>query len=403
MDFELSLALPIKNTFINFDEIPSLPLERRFVTCPPVFEIPLCLEPRKDLEEFLTECRGGGEGFPDREQEVAVGENRSSWTNLGPTMPLPIKNTFISFDEIPPSPREFVRFLTSPPCMGSRDFMVDFQTDCSTDDEHNAGFEQQRCNNDEDEEDADEAEQANSEAVGDEGVKKDFGTEVSSKSFCRAASPGHEQDVKPHMDSKDLTTEDTAQCTDVEDWQYVPNRKGRKKPTPTAHAVAKSRSEDSGKDIQNKKGCKKPTSARPPVVTSAPNVSGKPSSGTFHASSAREQQNVRGKQRTRETWIHCRFEVGIEDSTEFPVCRRLIGANGQNMKFIVEESGCARVHVDSKEPVTVCVSAPSRPSIDSATALISDLLFDVQEEYRKFCSQRGHPVPKFKKFQHYSL
>merc|ERR1711869_39948 len=100
--------------------------------------------------------------------------------------------------------------MGSPPCMGPRDFMVDLQTDCST---------------------------------GDEGVKKDFGTEVSSKSFCRAASPGHEQDVKPHMDSTDLTTEDTAQCTDAEgismaidvmdgaeDWQCVPNRKGRKKP-----------------------------------------------------------------------------------------------------------------------------------------------------------------------------
>lgn len=241
--------------------------------------------------------------------------------------------------------------------------MEDSLVDCSTDDEPSPRLEQQ--DGTADQEDADEGEEEHVAAVNrepDATVKEDFGTETNSESSWRAAPTTDKHDVEPHMDAGNRMDADdipkvhleTNVADDADSWQHVSNRKDRKKSTPVTHAVARS----------------------------GPKVS------------VKQQQNVREKQRIKERWIHCRFEVGIEDSSEFPVCRRLIGAGGANMEFIVEESGAARVHVDSKEPVMVCVSAPSRASLDSASALISDLLTDVHEEYRKFCSLRGRSVPK---------
>merc|ERR1719265_2472299 len=104
VDLAPTMPLPIKNTFISFDEIPSLPMALpRGVTCPP------SLEPRGYIGDYEE-------------------EHSSRMVDLGPTMPLPIKNTFISFDDIPSLP--MARTLTCPPCLGPRDYMEDCLTDC---------------------------------------------------------------------------------------------------------------------------------------------------------------------------------------------------------------------------------------------------------------------------------
>lgn len=274
----------------------------------------------------------------------AQAEDSSQIADLNSPKPclMSIKNTFINFDEIPSLPME--RTKTCPPCLGPRDCSEDCLTDCSTDDELDA----RRCR-----------------AVSDEDANEmEHGNSKDANEMCKAVDQREEgkQDAKPQVDTKDVThsTIDAIDATGAaDDWQQVRNRKHRKKPAPIAKSAAEA-------------------SATLPVPTSQCPL------------------NIRMRQKTRERWIHCRFEVGIEDSSDFRVCRRLIGTSGENMKYIVEESGGAKVRVDTKEPIMVCVSAPSRASLDSAAALVSDLLSDVQEEYREFCSIRGRPVPRLK-------
>jgi len=354
LDLAPTMSLPIKNTFINFDEIPSLPLEiTRVVTGPP------CLERRNYTGDCFTDCNTGDGFIPGRGGAVVeedandCAEDSSQIVDLNLLKPcmMSIKNTFINFDEVPSLTME--RTKTCPPCLGPRDSSEDCLTDCSTDDELDAWPDYDPR--------ANEMEQGNAKDANEMSEVVDQREE-------------DDQDAKSQLDIKDVTHTaiDAMDATGAaDDWQQV-NRRHRKKPAPVAKSA--------------------------PEVLAGPQ---RPSavSATLPVPTSQCSLNTRMRQQTRERWIHCRFEVGIKDSSDFRVCRRLIGAGGENIKYIVEESGGAKVRVDTKEPVMVRVSAPSRASLDSAATLVSDLLSDVQEEYREFCSRRGRPVPRLKVVQ----
>ena len=111
-----------------------------------------------------------------------------------------------------------------------------------------------------------------------------------------------------------------------------------------------------------------------------------------------------GEQSVRK--FTCRFEIGIENDKEFQVARRLIGMKGSNMKRINKETeaklrlrgrgsgyleGAAKV--ESPEPLHLCISCVNQTGYRQAVALVSELLLNIYEEYRRFCKAKNIPFP----------
>lgn len=109
----------------------------------------------------------------------------------------------------------------------------------------------------------------------------------------------------------------------------------------------------------------------------------------------------------------CQYIIGIEEDKAFRVGRRLLGPSGQNMKEVAEKTG-ARLRLrgrgsrflegpdqeESKDPLMLCVSAPTEEGYSQALELIESLLQRVYAEYAEFCREAGRPVPKLRLRRH---
>merc|ERR1711907_505545 len=85
----------------------------------------------------------------------------------------------------------------------------------------------------------------------------------------------------------------------------------------------------------------------------------------------------------------------------FHVVKRLLGKGGKHMKRIEGLSSGAIVRIDGRrslnqddvaDPLSLYISAPSRPVLDTAVDMVKALLRQVQNEYREFCVLHGKPV-----------
>jgi len=88
------------------------------------------------------------------------------------------------------------------------------------------------------------------------------------------------------------------------------------------------------------------------------------------------------------------FQVGIEVDSTFPIVKKLVGKSGKNMKRIEEQFGGVSVQVagrrsvqqaKSEGPLEVHVSASTCQSFDGAAVLVMALLTRVHADYREFC------------------
>merc|ERR1712232_462242 len=105
----------------------------------------------------------------------------------------------------------------------------------------------------------------------------------------------------------------------------------------------------------------------------------------------------RSKGTGREPNYQCWFEIGIDQDDSFNVKARIIGNAGKHMKDIVHYCGDntklrlrgqgsgfleGRHGRESKDPLMLCVSAPSEFSCNRAKRMITELLENIYEEYR---------------------
>jgi len=104
----------------------------------------------------------------------------------------------------------------------------------------------------------------------------------------------------------------------------------------------------------------------------------------------------------------CNVFVGIEEDEAFGVVRRLLGANGENIRRIVQSSRCrattvrvrgrgsrcleppAWLEVDKPLMVTVC--SASAACLDLALGMVLELLESVHKDYVIFCAEAGRPA-----------
>jgi len=97
----------------------------------------------------------------------------------------------------------------------------------------------------------------------------------------------------------------------------------------------------------------------------------------------------------------CRFNVGIQEDSAFQVVKRLVGKNGKNVKRIEAECGasvqlCGRRSVkqdESEGPLQVLVSASTQSNFDAAAAAVMAALTRVHADYRAFCRLNGQTPP----------
>ncbi|CAE7452310.1 unnamed protein product [Symbiodinium necroappetens] len=100
----------------------------------------------------------------------------------------------------------------------------------------------------------------------------------------------------------------------------------------------------------------------------------------------------------------CRFFIGIDNDDKFKVAKRIIGANGSNMKEIVKKSGdVAKLRLrgkgsgfaerdtneESPEPLQLCISCPTQHGYEIARTCVEDLLLNVYDEYEDYCEEHG--------------
>lgn len=104
---------------------------------------------------------------------------------------------------------------------------------------------------------------------------------------------------------------------------------------------------------------------------------------------------------TKRKNITHKIEVGIEADCGFHVVRRLMGSTGSNIKRIVNESKGAKVWfccqdaklpdgaewVESMGPLMICVSAMSGSSFEVAVELVKELLHTIRREHYDFCRE----------------
>jgi hypothetical protein len=96
----------------------------------------------------------------------------------------------------------------------------------------------------------------------------------------------------------------------------------------------------------------------------------------------------------------CRFDVGIEEDSDFRVVRRLLGSEAENMKSIVKKSGGSKIRIHGKgaskdcsnasdDSLHIVVGATSTGRLERAAALVTDLLSRVHAEYEAYCNTLG--------------
>mmetsp|Transcript_119937 Transcript_119937/g.208289 ORF Transcript_119937/g.208289 Transcript_119937/m.208289 type:complete len:351 (-) Transcript_119937:27-1079(-) len=88
-----------------------------------------------------------------------------------------------------------------------------------------------------------------------------------------------------------------------------------------------------------------------------------------------------------------RIEVGIPDDPQFRVVQKLIGPKGKHMQDILSEAPGAKVWIigrgsrsweDDSGPLMICVGAPTSSVFETAVRLSEGLLERVREEHRQF-------------------
>lgn len=93
--------------------------------------------------------------------------------------------------------------------------------------------------------------------------------------------------------------------------------------------------------------------------------------------------------------------VGVDEDVNFGVVRRLTGPRDENFKYINLDSGGATLHLRGRgvsagavEPLTLCISAASRRSLERAVTLARDLISDIRQEQRDFSKVARAPRRK---------
>eukprot|EP00439_Symbiodinium_sp_Y106_P010476 s3948_g1.t1 len=112
----------------------------------------------------------------------------------------------------------------------------------------------------------------------------------------------------------------------------------------------------------------------------------------------------RSRSPRRDGKYTCRFFIGIDNDDKFKVAKRIIGANGSNMKEIVKKSGdVAKLRLrgkgsgfaerdtneESPEPLQLCISCPNQHGYEIARTCVEDLLLNVYDEYEDYCEEHG--------------
>lgn len=112
----------------------------------------------------------------------------------------------------------------------------------------------------------------------------------------------------------------------------------------------------------------------------------------------------------------CKYEILIENDSEFQISRKLIGSKGANMKKIINEcqikgesetvklrlrgkgSGFKEgpLNIESDEPLHLCISARNKEQLNLACFLVNKLFETIYEEYKFFCKKKGIK-PKYDK------
>ena len=105
----------------------------------------------------------------------------------------------------------------------------------------------------------------------------------------------------------------------------------------------------------------------------------------------------------------CKYEILIENDSEFQIARKLIGSKGINMKKIINEckiegeietvklrlrgkgSGYKEgpQNKESDEPLHLCISSRTKEELNKACFLVNKLLDKINEEYKLFCKKFG--------------
>jgi hypothetical protein len=103
----------------------------------------------------------------------------------------------------------------------------------------------------------------------------------------------------------------------------------------------------------------------------------------------------------------CRFDVGIEEDSDFRVVRRLIGNEAANMKAMVKKAGGSKIRIHGKgaskdgsnasdEPLHIVVGATSTGRLERAAGMVNDLISSVHAEYEAHCNDIGLQTPILK-------
>ena len=105
----------------------------------------------------------------------------------------------------------------------------------------------------------------------------------------------------------------------------------------------------------------------------------------------------------------CKYEILIENDSEFQIARRVIGSKGINMKNIINEckiegekesvklrlrgkgSGYKEgpQNKESDEPLHLCISSKTKEEMNKACFLVNKLLDKINEEYKIYCEKNG--------------
>ena len=105
----------------------------------------------------------------------------------------------------------------------------------------------------------------------------------------------------------------------------------------------------------------------------------------------------------------CKYEILIENDSEFQIARRLIGSKGCNMKKIINEckstgdkegvklrlrgkgSGYKEgpQNKESDEPLHLCISAKNAEEMKTACILVDELLERIHKDYKEFCEKNN--------------
>jgi len=116
----------------------------------------------------------------------------------------------------------------------------------------------------------------------------------------------------------------------------------------------------------------------------------------------------KGKGKTNDCdKFQCQINIGIEEESKFRVVRRMIGAGGENMKNIHEQSSGARLRLrgrgskflegdeqlESTDDLMLCITCDDKAGYEIAKVMAVELVEGVQKNYRSFCRARGWDCP----------